>query len=62
MSTTLNKKDGVLPGLMLTGVLFEALYKGIEGEYLEEMYFTYKEISRAVGVKKPQRAKSLSGK
>ena len=27
----------------------QALYKGIEGEYWEEMYESYNEISRAVG-------------
>ena len=34
----------------------QALYKGIEGEDWEEMYESYKEMSRAVGVKKPQEA------
>ena len=33
-----------------------ALYKGIEGEDWGEMYEAYKEMSRAVGVKKPQEA------
>ena len=34
----------------------EALYKGIEGEDWEEMYFSHKEMSRAVRVKKPHEA------
>ena len=34
----------------------QALYKGIEGEDWEEVYSSYKEISRAVAVKKPQEA------
>ena len=34
----------------------QALYKGIEGEAWEEMYYSYKEMRRAVGVKKPQEA------
>ena len=34
----------------------QALYKGIEGEDWGEMYVSYKEMSRAVGVKKPQEA------
>ena len=34
----------------------QALYKGIEGEDWEEMYESYKVMSRAVGVKKPQEA------
>ena len=34
----------------------QALYKGIEGEDWEEMYDSYKVMSRAVGVKKPQEA------
>ena len=36
---------------------YQALYKGIEGEDWEEMYDSYKVMSRAVGVKKPQGAK-----
>ena len=34
----------------------QALYKGIEGKDWEEMYDSYKEMSWAVGVKKPQEA------
>ena len=34
----------------------QALYKGTEGEDWREMYEAYKEMSRAVGVKKPQEA------
>ena len=34
----------------------QALYKGIEGEDWEDMYESCKEMSRAVGVKKPQAA------
>ena len=40
----------------------QALYKGIEGEDWGQMYEAYKEMSRAVGVKKPQedqKAKAL---
>ena len=40
----------------------QALYKGIEGEDCEEMFYSYKEMSRAVGAKKPQevqKAKAL---
>ena len=33
-----------------------ALYKGIEGEDWEEMYDSYKAMSKALGVKKPQEA------
>ena len=36
--------------------LCQALYKGIEGTDWEEMYLSCKEMSRAVGVKKPQEA------
>ena len=32
------------------------MYKGIEGEGWEEMYDSYKVMSRAVGVWKPQEA------
>ena len=34
----------------------QALYKGIEGKDWEEMYDSYKEMSKAVGVKKPHEA------
>ena len=34
----------------------QALYRGIEGEDWEEMYESYKEMSGAVGVRKPQEA------
>ena len=65
MSTTLNKKDGVLSLLMLTGMpSARVLYTGIEGEDREEMYNSHKVMSRDVGVKKPQDApegKSLVG-
>ena len=47
----LNRKNGVLPWLMLTGMPFcQALYKGIEGKDWEEMYDSYKVMSKAVGV------------
>ena len=36
----------------------QALYIGIEGEDWGEMYDAYKEMSRAVGVKKPQEAQT----
>ena len=43
---------------MLTGTPFcQVLYKGIEGEDWGELDDAYKEMSRAVGVKKPQEAK-----
>ena len=35
----------------------QALYKGIEGEDWEDMYDSYKEMSRAVGVRKPRRSR-----
>ena len=57
MSTTLSREDGALSWLMLTSMPFcQALYKVIEGEDWEEMYESYKVMSRAVGVKKPQEA------
>ena len=57
MSTTLNKKDGVLPWLMLTRMpSARCLYKGIEGEDWQEMCESYKEMCWAGGVKKPQEA------
>ena len=34
----------------------QALYKGIEGKDWEEMYDSYKEMSKALGGKKPQEA------
>ena len=48
MSTTLNQKDG--PSLVDADwyAFCQALYKGIEGEDWEEMYESYKEMSRAV--------------
>ena len=55
----------VLPWLMLTGYAFcQALKRGIEGKDWEEMCDSYKVMSKAVGVKKPQeaqKAKSLVG-
>ena len=43
---------------MLTGMpSARRLTKCIEGEDWEEMYFSYKEMSWAVGVRKPQEAK-----
>ena len=57
MSTTLNQKIGALPWLILTGMpSARALCKGIEGEDWEEMYDSYKAMSEAVGVEKPQEA------
>ena len=45
------------PWRITTGVpSCQALYEGIEGEDWEDTYFSYKEMSRAVGVKKPQEA------
>ena len=38
----------------------QALCKGIEGEDWEEMYEAYKEMSRAVGVKKQQEAQKAN--
>ena len=42
----------------------QALYKGIEGEDWEDMYYSYKEMSRAVEVETPQEAQKAkpSGK
>ena len=61
MSTTL--KDGVLSLADADWYAFcQALYKGTEGEDCEEMYESYKEMSKAVEVKKPQegqKAKAL---
>ena len=37
----------------------QALYKGIEGEDWEDMYESYKEMSGAVGVRKPQEAQKV---
>ena len=34
----------------------QALYKGIEGKDREEMYDSYKAMSKALGVNKPQEA------
>ena len=34
----------------------QALYKGIEGKDWQAMYFAYREMSRAMEVKKPQEA------
>ena len=52
IDVNLNRKDGALPWLMLTGMLSaEALYKGIEGENWEEMFDSYKAMSEALGVK-----------
>ena len=64
MSTTLNKKDGVLTWLMLTGTpSARRCTKCIEGKYWEEMYDSYKVMSKAL-VQKPQeaqKAKNLVG-
>ena len=38
----------------------QALYKGIEGDDWEEMYESHKEMSRAVGVRKPQEAQKAN--
>ena len=38
----------------------QAMYKGIEGEDWEEMYDSYKVMSRAVGVKKLQEAQKAN--
>ena len=38
----------------------QALYKGIEGEDCEEMHDSYKEMGRAVRVKKPHEAKKAN--
>ena len=57
MSTTLKKKDGVTPWLTTTGTpSVRRCIKGIEGEDWGEMSEAYKEMSRAVGMKKPQEA------
>ena len=36
----------------------QALYKGIEGEDWGEMYEAYRDMSRVVGVKKPQKSQN----
>ena len=57
MSNTLSRKDGGPPLVDADWYAFcQALYKGIEGEDWEEMYDSYKVMSRAVDVKKPQEA------
>ena len=56
MSTTLSQKDGA-PLVDADWYAFcQALYKGIEGEDWEEMCEAFLEMSRAVGVEKPQEA------
>ena len=64
MSTTLKKKVGVLPWLITTGMpSVRRCTKGIEGEDWGDVYEAYKEMSRAVEVKKPQetqKAKALA--
>ena len=53
----IEKGDEALPWLMLTGVLsVRRCVKEIEEEDRGEMYEAHKEMSRAVGVKKPQEA------
>ena len=55
MSTTLNKKDGILPLVDYDWYAFcQSLYGGIEGEDWGEIDEAYKEMSRAVEKKKPQ--------
>ena len=57
MSTTLSRKDGGFPVVDADWYAFcQALYKGIEGEDWEEMYDSYKAMSKASGVNKPQEA------
>ena len=56
MSTPFHKKDGVLPWLMLAGVPSARRCTEASKEKMEEMYECYKEMSRAVEVKKPQEA------
>ena len=57
MSTTLKKKDGVLLWLITTGMpSVRRCIKASKEKIWEELYFSYKEISRAVGVRKPQEA------
>ena len=53
MSTTLNLKDRVDADWY---AFCQALYKGIEGTDWEDMYDSYKVMSKALGVKKPQEA------
>ena len=63
MSTTLKKKDGVPPLVDYDWYAFcQALYKGIEARRLGRHVFSYKEMSGAVGVRKPrdaQKARAL---
>ena len=50
MSTTLNKKDWGPPLFDADWYSFcQPLYRGIEGEDLEDSHFSYKEMSSAVG-------------
>ena len=57
MSTTQKRRGAVLPLVDYDWYAFcQALYKGIEGEDWGELYDAYREMSRAVGVKKPQEA------
>ena len=63
MSITLNREDGGPPLVDYDWYAFcWALCKGIEGEDWEEMIFSYKEMSRAVGVKKPQEAQKAKAR
>ena len=62
MSTHANQKDW--PSLVDADwyAFCQALYKGIEGEDWEEMYDSYKSMSKALGIEKPQetqKAKAL---
>ena len=62
MSTTQKRRGGVLSWLIVGWYGFcQALYKGIEGEDWGELFSAYKEMSRAVGVKKPQEARKAKG-
>ena len=57
MPTTLSWKDGALPWLMLTGMpSVRRCTKESKEKIGKKMYESYKEMSRAVGVKKPQDA------
>ena len=59
MPTTLSRKDGALTLVVGDWYAFcQAFCKGFDEEDWEEMYDSYKVMSGAVGVKKPQEAKT----
>ena len=54
MLTTLRTTDGSRRRLMRTGNAYcQAIYKGIEGEEWDALYYHYRELNQATGAKKP---------